>query len=86
MFKNFRTLGAAFDAGKTWISTFRKVPAATATITGQWFDYGYAAGNPIPNYYAASPLVAATLEPDARGRGRDWAALCLRAWRRQEEL
>lgn len=64
MFKNFRTLGAAFDAGKTWISTFRKVPAATATIAGQWFDYGYAAGNPIPNYYAASPLVAAVLEPD----------------------
>jgi hypothetical protein len=64
VFKNFRTLGAAFDAGKTWISTFRKVPAATATITGQWFDYGYAAGNPIPNYYAASPLVAATLEAD----------------------
>lgn len=64
MFKNVRTLGAAFDAGKTWISTFRKVPAATATVTGQWFDYGYAAGNPIPNYYAASPLVAAVLEPD----------------------
>jgi hypothetical protein len=64
MFKNYRTLGAAFDAGKTWISTFRKVPAATATIQGQWFDYGYAAGNPIPNYYAASPLVAATLESD----------------------
>lgn len=64
MFKNFRTLGAAFDAGKTWISTFRKVPAATATIAGQWFDYGYAAGNPIPNYYAASPLVSAVLEPD----------------------
>ena len=64
MFKNFRSLGAAFEAGKTWISTFRKVPAATATVTGQWFDYGYAAGNPIPNYYAASPLVAAVLESD----------------------
>jgi hypothetical protein len=64
-FRNIRDLGLALtDSGKTWISTFRKVPAATATIAGQWFDYGYAAGNPIPNYYAASPLVAATLEAD----------------------
>jgi hypothetical protein len=63
-FRNFRELGQAFDAGKTWISSFRKVPASTATVTGQWYDYSYASGNPIPNYYAASPLVAATLEPD----------------------
>ena len=64
-FRNIRDLGLSLtDSGKTWISTFRKVPAATATIAGQWFDYGYAAGNPIPNYYAASPLVAATLESD----------------------
>lgn len=64
MFKNFRTLGQAFDDGKSWISTFRKVPASTATIAGQWYDYSYASGNPIPNYYAASPLVSAALEPD----------------------
>lgn len=64
MFKNYKTLSAAFDAGQYGISTFRKVPSATATITGQWFDYSYASGNPIPNYYAASPLVAALLEPE----------------------
>lgn len=64
MFKNFRSLGTAFDDGKQWISTFRKVPASTATITGQWYDYSYASGNPIPNYYAASPLVASLLESD----------------------
>lgn len=64
MFKNFRTLGTAFDAGQSWISTFRKVPASTATIAGQWYDYSYASGNPIPNYYAAAPLVAAVLESD----------------------
>lgn len=64
MFKNFRTLGQAFDDGKSWISTFRKVPAATATITGQWYDYSYASGNPIPNYYAAAPTKAAVLESD----------------------
>ena len=64
MFRNYRALAAAFDAGQVGISTFRKVPSAIATIAGQWFDYGYASGNPIPNYYAASPLVASTLEPE----------------------
>jgi hypothetical protein len=54
----------AFAAGKTWISTFRKVPASTATIAGQWYDFAYASGNPIPNYYAAAPLESALLEPE----------------------
>lgn len=64
-FRNFRDLSDSLTSdGRTWLSTFRKVPAATATVAGQWFDYGYAAGNPIPNYYAASPLVAAVLEPE----------------------
>lgn len=64
-FANLRELGRSLvDDGKYWISSFRKVPAATATIAGQWFDYGYASGNPIPNYYAAAPLEAAVLEAD----------------------
>ena len=62
----FRNVGAfaraASEDGKHWISTYRKALSASATITGQYFDYGYAGGNPIPNYYAASPLEAATLE------------------------
>lgn len=62
-FKNVKALAAALtDDGKVWLSTFRKALSATATITGQWFDYSYAGGNPIPNYYAASPLTAAELE------------------------
>ena len=63
-FRNVRELAEALTEGRTWISTFRKVPASTATITGQWYDYGYASGNPIPNYYAAAPLEAALLEAD----------------------
>jgi hypothetical protein len=63
-FANLRELGNSLvDDGRTWVSSFRKVPAATATIQGQWYDYGYASGNPIPNYYAAAPLEAAVLEP-----------------------
>lgn len=63
MFANVRRFAlAASDDGKHWISTYRKALSASATVTGQWFDYGYAGGNPIPNYYASSPLEAATLE------------------------
>lgn len=55
---------AAGDGGKHWISTYRKAVPATATIAGQWYDYGYSGGNPIANYYAAAPLEAAVLESD----------------------
>jgi hypothetical protein len=63
-FRNIAELVNAFDAGKTWISTFRKAVAATATVTNQWYDFSYASGNPIANYYAAAPLEAALLEPE----------------------
>ncbi len=55
---------AAMEDGRHWISTYRKALPATATITGQYVDYSYAGGNPIANYYAASPLEAATLQPE----------------------
>lgn len=61
----FRTVAAWADSeaeGRSWLSFFRKVPPSTATIAGQWFDYSTASGVPVPNYYASSPLVAATLE------------------------
>lgn len=47
--------------GKSWLSFFRKVPASAATVAGQWFDYSTAAGVPVPNYYASSPLIAERL-------------------------
>jgi hypothetical protein len=56
---------AAFSAAandKNWISSYRKALSASATVAGQWYDYSYAGGNPIPNYYASSPLEAAVLE------------------------
>jgi hypothetical protein len=61
-FRNVRAWASAAEGGKNWISTFRKVPPASTTITGQWFDYSTAAGNPVPNYYASSPLLSAVLE------------------------
>lgn len=50
------------DSGRSWLSFFRKVPPSAATIAGQWFDYSTAAGVPVPNYYASSPLIAQRLE------------------------
>lgn len=63
MFKNVKAWAKSCETGNYWCSPFRKVPPSTATITGQWFDYSTASGVPIPNYYASSPLVAATLDP-----------------------
>jgi hypothetical protein len=63
----FQTVKAWADSegdGRSWLSFFRKVPSSTATVAGQWFDYSTASGVPVPNYYASSPLVAATLEPE----------------------
>lgn len=64
MFKNVKQWASSCETGKVWCSPFRKVPASTATITGQWFDYSTAAGVPIPNYYASSPLEAKKLEAE----------------------
>lgn len=62
-FRNVVQWADSENDGRSWLSFFRKVPAATATIAGQWFDYSTAAGVPVPNYYASSPLVAAKLDP-----------------------
>lgn len=61
----FRNVAAwadsAAQSGRNWLGSFRKVPGVT-TIAGQWFDYSTAAGSPVPNYYASSPLTAAALD------------------------
>lgn len=61
-FQTVRAWANSEEDGRSWLSFFRKVPASTATIAGQWFDYSTASGVPVPNYYASSPLVSATLE------------------------
>lgn len=50
---------AAERAGRTWSGFYRRGgPAMTANI---WADLSYASGIPVANYYASTPLVAATL-------------------------
>ena len=59
-FRSVAALATAYDAGQTKLSTWRKSPSQT-TVAGVWFDMSMSPGNPIPNYYASSPAVAATL-------------------------
>ena len=62
MFRNYRTLVQDVTGGNCGLCQYRKAVSSTATITGQWFDYSYAPGMPVANYYAASPTTAETLE------------------------
>lgn len=60
-FASVGRFAGAEEAGRTHVCSFRKVPSQ-ATVAGWWCDLSMAAGNPKPNYYASSPLVAATLD------------------------
>ena len=60
-FGNVREIGLAYDEGRTRSCSFRKVPSQASTA-GWWVDLSMAAGNPVPQYYASSPLVASTLD------------------------
>lgn len=59
-FKNFRQINAAYDAGQFHVTSWRKQPTQT-TGSGIWFDLSMSPGNPVPNYYAATPLEAKVL-------------------------
>lgn len=61
----FQSIDAYADAqlgGAFTIASYRKSPTQASTA-GNWMDMSMAAGSPVPNYYAATPLVAARLEP-----------------------
>jgi len=89
MFKNYRTLVSDVTGGNWGLCQYRKAVSATATITGQWYDYSYAPGMPVANYYAASPTTAETLDstkglaiprlPDKTVYLKSWCAMSLAA-------
>ena len=60
-FANIRDYAAARDEGRTRSCSFRKVPSQ-ASVAGWWVDLTMASGNPVPQYYASAPLVAAVLD------------------------
>lgn len=65
-FKNLRQFVDTNEAGATSIYSFRKAPTQP-TISGQWFDLSMSPGNPVPNYYAAAPLVSVALKQSTDG-------------------
>jgi hypothetical protein len=59
-FANLREYALSGIEGREHSCSFRKVPSQ-ATSAGQWCDLSMASGNPVPQYYAAEPLVRAAL-------------------------
>lgn len=59
-FRTLTELNNAYENGRVFSCSFRKV--FTASITARWWhDLSRESGNPLPNYYAATPLAAAVL-------------------------
>lgn len=65
-FRNVAEYANADEAGRAWITQFRKAVTSTATITSSYVDYTYFAGSPLANFYASTPLEAAYVD-DSRG-------------------
>lgn len=59
--RTYGELAAAEQEGRVHVAHLRKVPSQ-ASAAGQWVDLSMASGNPVPNFYASSPLVGAPLE------------------------
>ena len=57
-FRDFNT--KVVDGGQAHSATFRKTSAA-ATTAGIWCDMSTMPGHPVTNFYASTPLTAATL-------------------------
>ena len=53
-------------AGQATYSAWRKSPTQVTT-QGIWFDLSMSPGSPVPNYYAAAPLIATLLSRSTDG-------------------
>lgn len=60
-FRTLNDLSNAYTAGRVHTCSFRK-SFTTVVTAGWWHDLTREAGNPLPNYYAATPLAAAVLD------------------------
>jgi hypothetical protein len=66
-FRNVRELILAEEYfGNRQIVSFHKTPTQT-TATGFWFDLSMSPGNPVAQYYAATPLVATAMARSTDG-------------------
>lgn len=61
-FKSIKDLvDKAYIGGQSHRGTFRKIMQGTATTAGLFYDFTMYPGHPVTNFYASTPLVAATL-------------------------
>lgn len=65
-FANVQNLVDAENNGASRFYTWRKSPTQVTTI-GIWFDLSMSPGNPVPQYYAASPLIAVQFKQSTDG-------------------
>jgi len=62
VFKSIKDLvDKAYIGGQNHRGTFRKTMQAIATTPGLFYDFSMYPGHPVTNFYASTPLVAATL-------------------------
>lgn len=60
-FANIRQLGDAAAGGQLFTGFIRKIPSQ-ASVANWWADLSMASGQPVPNYYASTPLKASVLD------------------------
>lgn len=65
-FRGLWEINSAYQLGQSHYSFWRKTPSQT-TVAGTWFDMSMSPGNPAPQYYAASPLVAQQMKRSTDG-------------------
>lgn len=65
-FNGIREVVDAQESGASTIATWRKSPSQITT-SGFWFDLSMSPGNPVPQYYANSPLVSVAFRQSTDG-------------------
>ena len=65
-FKNIKEYIDADYAGQNYYFTWRKSPSQVTTA-GIWFDLSMSPGNPVPQYYASSPLISVAMRKSTDG-------------------
>lgn len=64
--KRFKDIVDAYDTGNSHYTGWRKIPSQTTTA-GVWFDLSMSPWNPIPQYYAATPMIAQVMKMSDQG-------------------
>lgn len=62
-FGNLAQYVQAEEAGRHWLTQFRKLTSTSATVASNFFDYTYSSGSPLANFYASTPLESAYVDP-----------------------